>query len=133
MNSTLKGQQREICWSQFFSWIYSIWAPDLEAKRIFFSLSFSRSYLNISMNPGCRILRGFKISAVGYCGDSKLALQPTTPFVIPVQRLLKNLGCSLMRLLKNPRCSPQRLLKIAALAYSGNSMATARIQMSNFE
>jgi hypothetical protein len=38
-----------------------------------------------------------------------------------------------MRLLKNTRCSLQRLLKIAAVAYSGDSMATARIQMSNFE
>jgi hypothetical protein len=51
-----------------------MWAPDLEAKRIFFSLSFSLSYSNISMNPRCRLPRGFKISAVGYWGDSKLAL-----------------------------------------------------------
>jgi hypothetical protein len=42
-------------------------APDFEAKRIFFSLSFSRSNSNISMNLCCRPLRGFKISAVAYC------------------------------------------------------------------
>jgi hypothetical protein len=70
----LKGQKREIFWSRFFSWIYSIWAPDFEANRIFFSVSFSRSYSNISMNPRCRLLRRFKICAVGYCGDSKLEL-----------------------------------------------------------
>jgi hypothetical protein len=58
----------------FMDLLYSIWAQDFEAKRIFFSLPFSRSYSNISMNPRCRLLLGFKISAVGYCGDSKLAL-----------------------------------------------------------
>ncbi len=35
--------------------------------------------------------------------------------------------------MKNPRCSLQRLLTIPAVAYIGDSMATARIQMSNFE
>jgi hypothetical protein len=63
----LKGEKREIFWSRFFSWIYSIWAPDFEAKRIFFPLSFSRNHSNISMNPCCQLLRGFKISAVAYC------------------------------------------------------------------
>jgi hypothetical protein len=58
----------------FHGSILNIWAPDFNAKRIFFYLSFSRSYSNISMNPRCRLLRGFKISAVGYCGDSELAL-----------------------------------------------------------
>jgi hypothetical protein len=46
---------------------------------------------------------------------------------------LKNPRCSLTRLLKNPHCSLKCLLKIAAVAYSGDSMATARIQISNFE
>ncbi len=49
----LKGQQCEIFWPRFFSWICSIWASDFEAKRIFFSFSFSLSYSNISMNPHC--------------------------------------------------------------------------------
>jgi hypothetical protein len=35
-------------------------ASDFEAKRIFFSFTFSRSYSNISMNPRFRLLRGFK-------------------------------------------------------------------------
>jgi hypothetical protein len=35
-------------------------ASDFEAKRIFFSFSFSRSYSNILMNPRCRLLWGFK-------------------------------------------------------------------------
>jgi hypothetical protein len=39
----------------------------VSSELIFFSLSFSRSYSNISMNPRCRLLRGFKISAVAYC------------------------------------------------------------------
>jgi hypothetical protein len=56
----LKGQSREIFWPLFFSWIFSLWASYFEAKRIFFSFVFSRSYLNISMNPRCRLLRGFK-------------------------------------------------------------------------
>jgi hypothetical protein len=43
-----------------FLWICSKWASDIEAKRIFFSFSFLRSYSNISMNPHCRLLRGFK-------------------------------------------------------------------------
>ncbi len=70
----LKGTVARDSLVSLFSWIYSIRAQDFEAKRIFFSLSFSRSYSNISINPRCRLLRGFKISAVGYCGDSKLEL-----------------------------------------------------------
>ncbi len=53
-----KGTVAQDFLPRFFSWIYSIWAPDFDANRIFFS--FSRSYLNISMNPRCRLLRGFK-------------------------------------------------------------------------
>jgi hypothetical protein len=56
----LKVQQREIFWPGFFSWIYSIWASDFEAKRIFFSFSFSRSYSNFSINPRSSLLPGFK-------------------------------------------------------------------------
>jgi hypothetical protein len=52
-------------------------APDFEAKRIFFSLSFSRSYLNISMNPRSRLLQGFKISAVAYCAYCHSPMLPT--------------------------------------------------------
>jgi hypothetical protein len=74
MQPAFKGTVARDFWSRFFSWIYSIWAQDFEAKRIFFYLSFSRSHTNISMNLRCRLLRGFKISAVGYCEDSKLAL-----------------------------------------------------------
>jgi hypothetical protein len=59
--SSIKVQYGEIFWPRFFSWIYSIWAPDFGAIRILFSFSFSRSYSNISMNPRCRLLRGFKI------------------------------------------------------------------------
>ncbi len=70
------GQQREIFWSQFFSWIYSIWAPDFEAKRIFFPLWFSQSYSNILMNPRCRLLREFKISTVAYCAYCHSQRQP---------------------------------------------------------
>ncbi len=73
----LRGTVARDFWSRFFSWIYSIWAPDFEAKRIFFSLSFSRRYSNISMNQRCRLLRGFKISAVGYCADSNVKLWTT--------------------------------------------------------
>ncbi len=159
----LKGQQREIFWSRFFSWIYSIQAPDFEAKRIFFSLSFSQSYQNIQMiravgywgdsklarqataeiqNQRCSLLRLLSFpdvahsAYVGYYFPNKSALQATA--TIQNQRcsllhLLKNSRCSLQRLVKNPHCSLQRFLTFAAVAYSGDSMATARIQMSNFE
>ncbi len=66
--ANLKGQEREIFWPWFISWVYSIWVPDFDAKRIFFSFSFSRSYSNISMNPRCRLLRGLKI----FFEDSKI-------------------------------------------------------------
>jgi hypothetical protein len=56
----IKGTVVRDFWTRFFSWIYSIWASDFEAKRIFFSFSFSRSYSNTLMNPRCRLLRGFK-------------------------------------------------------------------------
>ncbi len=117
-------------------------APDLEAKRIFFSLSFSRSCQNISMNSGCRLLRGFKISTVAYCVYCHSLMQPIAlmyhimfPYKSAMQATaaIQNWFCSLLRLLKNLCCSLQRLLMIPAVAYSGNSMATARIQMSNFE
>ncbi len=149
----LKGQQREIFWSRFFTWIYSIWAPDFDTKRIFFSLLFSQSYSNVFIYPRCRLLQGFKISAVAYCAYYHSSMQPTAlmydiifPYKSTMQvtatiqnqrcsllRLLKNPYCSLQRLLKNPHCSLQRLLTITAVAYSGDSMATVRIQMSNFE
>ncbi len=59
-NFALKGTVARDFLASFFSLIYSIWASDFESKRIFFSFSFSRSYSNISMNPRCRLLRGFK-------------------------------------------------------------------------
>jgi hypothetical protein len=52
MSPPFKGTEARDFWSRFFSRIYSIWAQDFEAKRIFFSLLFSRSYSNISMNRG---------------------------------------------------------------------------------
>jgi hypothetical protein len=48
-NCLLKGQWHEIFWPRFFSWIYSIWASYFEAKWVFFSFSFSRSYSNVSI------------------------------------------------------------------------------------
>jgi hypothetical protein len=42
----------------FMDLLYSIWAPDFEAKRIFLPFLFSPSYSNILMNPRCRLLRG---------------------------------------------------------------------------
>ncbi len=71
----LKEQQREIFLPRFFPWICSVFVPDFEAKRIFFSFSFSRNYSNILMNPRCRLLRGFKISAVAYCAYCHSPLQ----------------------------------------------------------
>jgi hypothetical protein len=45
----------------FFMDQYSIWASDFEAKRIFFSFSFSRNYSNFSMNPRSSLLQGNSI------------------------------------------------------------------------
>ncbi len=138
----LKGQQREIFWSRFSSWIYSKWASDFEAKGIYFSPSFSRSYQNILMNPRCRLLRGFKISPGAYFAYCHSPMQPIAllykiifPYKTALQATaaIQNQRCSLLLLLKNPHCSLQRLLTIPAVAYRGDSMATARIQMSNFE
>jgi hypothetical protein len=62
-----RTEVQRFCGHGFFSWIYSIWAPDFQAKGIFFSFLFSRSYSNIFMNLRCRQLQGFKISTVAYC------------------------------------------------------------------
>ena len=40
--------------------IYSIWAPDFEAKRIFVSFSFSRSYSNFLVIPRSVLLGGMR-------------------------------------------------------------------------
>jgi hypothetical protein len=58
---------RDFLVSVLFMDLLYIGPRDFEAKRIFFSLSLSRSYSNILMNPRCRPLREFKISAVAYC------------------------------------------------------------------
>ncbi len=141
-DSPLKGTVAQDFLSRFFSRIYSIWAPDFEAKRIFFSLSFLRSYSNISMNPHCRLLRGFKTSAVAYwayCHSPMQLLVLMYDIIFPYKSALQataaiqNQHCSLLLLLKNPRCSLQCLLTIPAVSYISDSMATARIHMSNFE
>ncbi len=59
-HNDFKGTVARDFLASFFSWIYSIWASYFEAKRVFFSFSFSRSYSNISMNPRCRLLRGLQ-------------------------------------------------------------------------
>ncbi len=71
----LKGQQRKIFCRRFSSWIYSTWAPDFEAARIFFSFQFSQSFWNILMNSCCSLLGGFKISAIAYCAYCHSLLQ----------------------------------------------------------
>jgi hypothetical protein len=43
----------------FFSMDLLFMGPDFEAKRIYFSFSFSQRNLNISTNPRCRLLQGF--------------------------------------------------------------------------
>ncbi len=142
MQAYLKGTVARDFLVSFFSWIYSIWIPDFKAKRIFFSVLFSRSYSNILMNPRCRLLRGFKISAVAYFTYCHSPMQPIAlmydtifpyKFALQATAAIQNQRCSLLLILKNPRCSLQRLLTIPVVAYSGDSMATARIQMSNFE
>ncbi len=64
--SHVKGTVARDFWPSFFSWIYSIWNSDFEAKRIFFSFSFSRNYSNFSMNPRSSLLRGFKKNVEGF-------------------------------------------------------------------
>ncbi len=132
----------KIFWSWFFSQIYSIWAPDSRAKTIFFSLSISQNYSNILMNLRCRLLQGLQIRAVAYGPYSHSPIQPTasmSDIIFPYKSALQataaiqNQSCSLLHLLKNPRCSLQHLMTILTVAYSDDSMATARIQMSNFE
>ena len=60
--SYLKGTVvRDFLSSVFFSWIYSTWAPDFEAKRIFVSFAFSRSYSNFSVILRSVLLRGMII------------------------------------------------------------------------
>ncbi len=111
----LKGQQREIFWSRFFSWIHSICAPDFEAKRIFFSFLFSQSYSNFSMFRRSSLLRGFKIIDVAYCAHCHSPQQPTAPIVIPHNSLLRLSSIEFFR--KCPRCRLLRGFKISAVAY----------------
>jgi hypothetical protein len=54
-DSPFKGTVAWDFLASVFSWICYIWASDFEAKRIFFSFSFSQSYSNISINPRCRL------------------------------------------------------------------------------
>ncbi len=134
--------------------LYSIWASDLEAKRILFSFLFSRSYSNISMNLRCRLLRGFKniflripklivkfyrcqvqlfttwmifklLSLNLVCGHSKFDIW--IPAVASESPLLATAA------IVNKCCRLQRGFSVSAVGYTADSSISAVGYSANFE
>ncbi len=73
LKSTFKWTVARDFLSRFFSQIYAL-GPDFEAEKIFFSLSFSRCYSNISMNPRCRLCIAYCAFVIPRCSLQRLCM-----------------------------------------------------------